>query len=156
MTDFDLQEKFDLAALLMDSATYLLTNEDVYRHLRSVARHLNPNGLYVLEMNHPKFVLGGPKSERPDWEMERDGKTVRFQWGQPDDPSDPITQIEHVTTIITMAHGFNLRVVAEGVENAATYAAIKGMACDFAQGYYLGKPMPQDRFIAWLNQYRQL
>ena len=52
-----------------------------------------------------------------------------------------------------MAHGFNLKVVAEGIENKETYDALKALGCDVAQGYYLAKPMPQEDFMLWLKNY---
>ena len=60
-----------------------------------------------------------------------------------------------VKTIITMAQGFNLKVVAEGIENLRTFNALKELGCDVAQGYYLARPMPQKEFIQWLNNYQQ-
>lgn len=59
-----------------------------------------------------------------------------------------------VTTIIDLARGFNLNVVAEGIENVETFNVLKEMGCNIAQGYYLAKPMPQDEFIQWLKEYQ--
>jgi transcriptional regulator with GAF, ATPase, and Fis domain len=42
-----------------------------------------------------------------------------------------------------MAHTFDLRVVAEGVENETQLASLKEMGCDAVQGYLLGVPMSQ-------------
>jgi diguanylate cyclase (GGDEF)-like protein len=47
-----------------------------------------------------------------------------------------------VATIITMARSFGLPVVAEGVETEEQVQALKGLACDQAQGYYFSKPVP--------------
>jgi diguanylate cyclase (GGDEF)-like protein/PAS domain S-box-containing protein len=46
-----------------------------------------------------------------------------------------------VETIIAMAHGLNLQVIAEGVETAAQLSLIRDRDCDLAQGYYLGYPV---------------
>ena len=45
--------------------------------------------------------------------------------------------IEHV---IGLAHTLGLRVVAEGIEEEAQYKALRGLACDYAQGYYFSRP----------------
>lgn len=58
-----------------------------------------------------------------------------------------------VKTVMEMAHGFNLKVVAEGIENKETYDALKALGCDVAQGYYLARPMPQEEFLIWLKNY---
>jgi diguanylate cyclase (GGDEF)-like protein/PAS domain S-box-containing protein len=47
-----------------------------------------------------------------------------------------------VQASIALAHGLGLLVVAEGVEDDASRAALSGMGCDRAQGYLLGKPGP--------------
>ena len=53
-----------------------------------------------------------------------------------------------VRTIITMAHDLGYRVVAEGIEDQATYELLVSWGCDEGQGYHLGKPMP----VADLNE----
>ena len=57
MRDFKLLKRVDLAAIFMASTGYLLTNEDMIEHLKSVGSNLNPNGVYVLEMIHPRDVF---------------------------------------------------------------------------------------------------
>jgi len=47
-----------------------------------------------------------------------------------------------VQSTITLAHSFDLQVVAEGVEDKATATALARMGCDITQGYYFGKPVP--------------
>jgi diguanylate cyclase (GGDEF)-like protein len=55
---------------------------------------------------------------------------------------------------IDLAHQLGLSVVAEGVENDAAIARLAAMGCEYAQGYGIGKPIPQEQFLAWLSQYR--
>ncbi|MBL7497305.1 EAL domain-containing protein [Frankia sp. CNm7] len=47
---------------------------------------------------------------------------------------------------VDLAHDLGLRVVAEGVESAATLALLEAFGCDFAQGYHVSPPVPADRF----------
>ncbi|KJU82661.1 response regulator receiver modulated diguanylate cyclase/phosphodiesterase with PAS/PAC sensor(s) [Candidatus Magnetobacterium bavaricum] len=50
-----------------------------------------------------------------------------------------------VTAITAMAHGLNLRVIAEGVETFKQYEFLRLLRCDEIQGYLLSKPMnPED------------
>jgi EAL domain-containing protein (putative c-di-GMP-specific phosphodiesterase class I) len=44
----------------------------------------------------------------------------------------------------------NLKVVAEGVENKEVWDLLAKMGCDYGQGYFMGKPMPEQEFKAWL------
>ncbi len=57
-----------------------------------------------------------------------------------------------VRTVIDLAHNFDLTVIAEGVEDHDTLAALKVLGCDKIQGYVLAKPMPADQLLTWLNQ----
>jgi len=49
-----------------------------------------------------------------------------------------------VNAIITMAHALNMRVVAEGVENATQIARLQSMSCDEVQGFYISRPVPAE------------
>lgn len=92
MAGFVLKQPVELAGLLLDSASYLLENETVYRHLNCAADALVKNGVYILEMAHPADHLTGRKSTRTDWESARDGKKVRIIWGDESDKLDVISQ----------------------------------------------------------------
>ena len=54
-----------------------------------------------------------------------------------------------VRSTIDLAHNLGLTVVAEGVENAKVWDALRELECDEAQGYHMGKPMPASEFNAW-------
>ena len=64
-----------------------------------------------------------------------------------------VDQNEHDATIvrstIDLGHNLNLKVVAEGVENEASWQMLNQMGCDIGQGYFMAKPMPVDDFEAW-------
>lgn len=55
-------------------------------------------------------------------------------------------------TVIDLAHSFGRYVVAVGIEKAADAVALVSMGCDYGQGYLLGQPMPQERFVSLLRQ----
>ncbi len=46
-----------------------------------------------------------------------------------------------VRSTIGLAHNLNLKVVAEGVEDAATLDMLRQMGCDQIQGYHIGRPL---------------
>jgi len=89
MIKYKSDKSYDMATLLMDSTSYLLTNADVIEHLRSVAQVLNPEGLYILEMNHPKAIFEVAQATVNDWETEKNGIKVRLQWEPPMTSSIP-------------------------------------------------------------------
>jgi diguanylate cyclase (GGDEF)-like protein/PAS domain S-box-containing protein len=47
-----------------------------------------------------------------------------------------------VRSIVSLAQDLGLRTVAEGVESEATLNLLTAYGCDFAQGFFLGRPMP--------------
>ncbi|HZP69361.1 MAG TPA: EAL domain-containing response regulator [Pseudolabrys sp.] len=55
-------------------------------------------------------------------------------------------------TVIDLAHSFGRYTVAVGIEKAADAVALVSMGCDYGQGYLLGQPMPQERFVSLLRQ----
>jgi diguanylate cyclase len=59
-----------------------------------------------------------------------------------------------VASTIGLAHSLGLRLVAEGVENAASYAELQLQGCDQAQGYHLCRPLPVAELDLWLSTVR--
>ncbi len=53
--------------------------------------------------------------------------------------------------IITMAHQFGLKVIAEGIETTEQRHLLMELGCDYGQGYLFSKPLPEPEFIALLN-----
>ncbi|MDE3022936.1 MAG: EAL domain-containing protein [Pseudomonadota bacterium] len=64
-------------------------------------------------------------------------------------PAD-IENASITTTIITLAHGLGLKVVAEGVENAAQAQFLNQNHCDTVQGYYFSRPLDAASFESYL------
>lgn len=60
-----------------------------------------------------------------------------------------------VQAMIQMAHSLGLKIVAEGVEDAATVARLTALGCDSGQGYYWSKPIAEADFVALLGSVRQ-
>ncbi len=59
------------------------------------------------------------------------------------------------STIIALAHGLDMRVVAEGVEHLEQLLWLADEGCDLAQGYYFSHPLMADDFVGWLSQHRR-
>jgi diguanylate cyclase (GGDEF)-like protein len=54
-----------------------------------------------------------------------------------------------VRSTINLGHALELKVVAEGVEKAASWETLKRLGCDLIQGYFVSKPLPLAEFTAW-------
>jgi EAL domain-containing protein (putative c-di-GMP-specific phosphodiesterase class I) len=55
-------------------------------------------------------------------------------------------------TVIDLAHSFGSLAVGIGLEKASDVLALVSMGCDLGQGFLLGQPMPEERFLALLKQ----
>jgi EAL domain-containing protein (putative c-di-GMP-specific phosphodiesterase class I) len=56
-----------------------------------------------------------------------------------------------VNVTVDLGQNLGLRVVAEGVENQATWELLNALGCDVAQGYLLSKPLPVADVTEWIR-----
>jgi diguanylate cyclase (GGDEF)-like protein/PAS domain S-box-containing protein len=56
-----------------------------------------------------------------------------------------------VRAAVDLGHKLKLAVVAEGIEDAATWQRARADKIDYGQGYYLSRPVPAAEVIAWLT-----
>jgi EAL domain-containing protein (putative c-di-GMP-specific phosphodiesterase class I) len=59
-----------------------------------------------------------------------------------------------VQAIIQMGHSLNLRVIAEGVEDAEVLDRLRTLGCDEVQGYHFAKPMTAEEFVRYVRRDR--
>ncbi|OUS24416.1 hypothetical protein A9Q99_24725 [Gammaproteobacteria bacterium 45_16_T64] len=57
-----------------------------------------------------------------------------------------------VKAVVALAKGLSLKVVAEGVETEAQLIRLKELACDYVQGFYYSKPLPENDLAIRLAQ----
>lgn len=57
-----------------------------------------------------------------------------------------------VRSTVQLAHELGIKVVAEGIEDAACLAFLKGIGCDYAQGYFVGRPLRAADLAALVRQ----
>jgi signal transduction histidine kinase len=55
-----------------------------------------------------------------------------------------------VRAIVDLADALKLRVVAEGVEDRATWDVLAALGCEVAQGYFVSRPLAPDELRAWV------
>ena len=61
------------------------------------------------------------------------------------------TNARVVQAIIALGKAMGLEVVAEGVETEQQLLLVNQFGCDLAQGFFIGRPMPEDEFLGWCN-----
>jgi len=57
-----------------------------------------------------------------------------------------------IHSMIDMAHYLDAQVIAEGVETREQLDFLVAQGCDYIQGFYFSRPLPQDEFEKLLNQ----
>ncbi len=57
-----------------------------------------------------------------------------------------------VRSTIDLGHNLGLTVIAEGVENKASWDQLAALGCDAAQGYYMSEPLPVEELHRWLKE----
>jgi diguanylate cyclase (GGDEF)-like protein/PAS domain S-box-containing protein len=65
------------------------------------------------------------------------------------------SQLAIVRAIITMAHSLGMVTLAEGVENAAQYRALRRAGCDLMQGHWFCAALPAEAVQQWVSEARQ-
>ncbi len=58
--------------------------------------------------------------------------------------------LEIVRSIVNLAHGLGLTVIAEGVETQEQLNFIKALACELGQGYLISKPLEAERAFEYI------
>ena len=56
-----------------------------------------------------------------------------------------------VSTVVSLAHNLDLKVVAEGIETEEEAKLLKLLRCEQGQGYLYGRPVPAEEFAAMLH-----
>ncbi len=118
MRDFRVDERFDLAITMLNSACHLFTLDDLVPHLTAVAAHLVIGGLYIVELAHPADFFAPEPRTSSEWTIEAGGMQAQVRWGGRQDTIDPLTQVtaEHMTITATAADG-TIRTVSDVVPN---------------------------------------
>ncbi|MCB1992078.1 MAG: EAL domain-containing protein [Geminicoccaceae bacterium] len=57
-----------------------------------------------------------------------------------------------IRSIVRMAHGLGLKVIAEGVESGRAANRLAGIGCDELQGLFVGRPMAGESVPEWLAE----
>jgi EAL domain-containing protein (putative c-di-GMP-specific phosphodiesterase class I) len=65
---------------------------------------------------------------------------------------DDTHDVAIVRSTISLAHELGLQVVAEGIEDQATWDLLARLGCDTGQGYLISRPLPAPEFNRWMTE----
>ena len=54
--------------------------------------------------------------------------------------------------IAQLGRKLGLQVLAEGIEDASAWQALRAMGCQEGQGYHIARPMDKGQLLGWLGQ----
>ena len=57
-----------------------------------------------------------------------------------------------VSSIVDMAHSIGMQTIAEGAETQEQVNYLEQSGCDYIQGYFYSKPLPQEEFLQLLSK----
>jgi len=57
-----------------------------------------------------------------------------------------------VKSTVNLGHTLGLKVTAEGVTGKASWDMLQELGCDYAQGFYMSRPIPGDQVIEWFKE----
>ena len=60
-----------------------------------------------------------------------------------------------INGIIQMVHHLGIKVIAEGAETEAQVKFLRNNGCDYIQGYYFSKPLPEEDFLAYIQKCKE-
>ncbi|MEG5039334.1 MULTISPECIES: EAL domain-containing protein [unclassified Microcoleus] len=84
--------------------------------------------------------------------LKIDRSFVSRMGGEFDFSKGGIDPTEIVRSIVTLSHNLGMDVVAEGVEEASQLSILKGLKCEYAQGFFFSKPVDSQTAAALIRQ----
>lgn len=69
------------------------------------------------------------------------------------DISNDNDDVAIVEAVLGLGKHFNMKVVAEGVEDEEQLNFLKSQGCDIAQGYFISKPLSSEQYSHWLERW---
>ena len=60
-----------------------------------------------------------------------------------------------VTSAVAIARAYNMKAVAEGIEDLETLWALESIGCHIGQGYAISKALPRSEFLQWTDNWER-
>lgn len=158
MSQMDFYDKDMMAAVLLDVSNTTVpmdyTRFEVTETAYSTVAENNRNALLDMKRIGVKFYLDDFGSGYSSFSTIRDFDfdVIKLDMGFVQKIGTSIKADGVIWSIITMAHTIGTKVVAEGAETQEQVDFLTDCGCDYIQGYYYSKPLPEDEFAELLNK----
>jgi SAM-dependent methyltransferase len=116
MRSFLLKTPVDMAICMFDGIDALLTNQDLIQNFRTVAGNLNPGGLYLIDLTHPRECDYNHYGDFR-YSGERDGVKVEILWATNNPQFDLVSAVARTD--------IEIRVNEHGEESVITDSAVE-------------------------------
>ena len=112
LRSFALPAPVDIVVAPFDAIDVLLTNADVVAHFRAVAAALTPEGVYVIDLSHPRDCSPWNYGSHR-YEGTRDGMRVLIEAGVNGPPIDAAAQVAETEMRITVERDGRTEVISD-------------------------------------------
>ncbi|HZD55159.1 MAG TPA: class I SAM-dependent methyltransferase [Anaerolineales bacterium] len=116
MRSFRLENPVDMVICMFDGIDALLTNQDLIQNFRTVADNLNPGGLYLIDLTHPRECDYNHYGDFR-YSGERDGVKVEILWATNNPQFDLVSAVARTD--------IEIRVNYHGKESLITDSAVE-------------------------------
>jgi diguanylate cyclase (GGDEF)-like protein len=140
------EERLDPTALILE-----ITESAVMRDARAAARNMQLLRIAGVRFSMDDFGTGHSSLSQLSVLPLDELKIDRSFISQADSSAVTI-----VTSTIELGHSLGLKVVAEGVEAAASWNLLRRLGCDFAQGYLISPPLLVTQVPAFVREANRL
>ena len=61
-----------------------------------------------------------------------------------------------ISCILELAEQLDMETVAEGIETEEQIDSLRRLGCDVVQGNYFSRPLPQEQFERWIQEFEEI
>jgi SAM-dependent methyltransferase len=112
MRTFKLTEPVDVAMIVFDGLDALLTNEDLINHFNAVAANLTSNGIYLIDLSHPRDCSLASYGTF-EYSGSRNGVAVEIHWATNSPDHDLVTGVAEVALEMVIRENGNEKRVTD-------------------------------------------
>lgn len=141
MRTFRMAKPMDAIVTMYDGIDCLLTQDELIDHFRTVGENLAPDGIYVIELTHPKDT-GFAEYGSFAYTGKRGGTEVEVRWAVNEPSHDPATLVAEVDVEMRIRENGQERVIKdrarERMYTAPEIVALARLSGRLAVTHYFG------------------